>query len=263
MKKAICALVVCAFCGAAQAHEFFVIPRKIGNYKAGDVIQFDVLSTHYFMVGEEIEEPSSVNDVFVRQAGKVEKLPLTANKKRMLYETSYKMADSSPALLVGNRTGGYYCTFTDGEYADGKKADVVKANPKKTVAKSRYFAKFSKTYLNPSADDTTFSKPIGQAMEVVPQTNPADIKAGTKASFLILYNGKPLADSEISATYDGFDSKTENKYAATAKTDKKGMVTFDITKNGIWLVRASDTRKSDEKDVDETNLSAIAVFMVK
>ncbi|MDR2480712.1 MAG: DUF4198 domain-containing protein [Spirochaetaceae bacterium] len=249
--------------GLVWAHEFFVIPREIKDYKTGDTIALDVLSTHHFMVGEEIETPASVNQVYVLQNGEKTVLTLTANQARLLYETSYKLKGDSPALLVGNRMGGYYCIFTDGSYADGKKAEVAKANSQKTIAKSRYFAKFSKTYLTPNVQDDSFKTPLGQDIEIVPVTNPANIKKGSTAEFQVLYKGKPLVGAEVSATYDSYDNKTENKYALTAKTNKKGEVKFKIGKSGIWLVRVSDTRASNEADVDEENLAAIVVFSVK
>ena len=264
MKKiAIVCAALCAAAGALYAHEFFVIPREVRDYKAGEAIALDVLSTHYFMAGEEIETPASVNDVFVLQGGAQTKLPLTANQERLLYEASYTLKDGGPALLVGNRIGGYYCLFTDGEYADGKRAEVAEANPQKTIAKARYFAKFSKTFLTTSASDTSFKTPQGHDLEIIPLVNPAALKQGAAAKFQVLYKGKPLADAEVSATYDTFDNTTENAYAAKAKTNKKGEVSFKLSKGGLWLVRVSDTRPSGEADVDEANLAAIVVFAVK
>jgi uncharacterized GH25 family protein len=263
MKKAFLAVLLgMAAAGIAGAHEFFVIPRTVRDYKAGDTIPLAVLSTHYFMVGEEIETPATVNDVYVLQSGGKTSLLLTANQGQLLYETSYTLKDNSPAILVGTRVGAYYCLFTDGSYADGKRDEVAKANPQKTIARSHFYEKFSKTYLNPDPKDATYKSPLGQTLEIVPLTNPAQITKGKNAEFQVFYKGQPLGNVEVSATYNEYDPKRENSYALTETTKQSGRVRFKINQSGIWLVRVSDTRRGDP-GVDVQELSAIVVFTVK
>ena len=247
-----------------SAHEFFVMPEEVNDYRAGDTVKIDALSTHYFTVGEELE-PVEVNEVYIVKNGVKTgaNLPLTANRDRLWYETSYRLSDDTPVIVVGNRIGGFYCLFTDGGYADGKRADVAAANPGKTVGTARYFAKYSKLYLNPNTRDTTFNRPLGHALEIIPLENPAQYRNGFRPRFRVLYNGQPLANAEIAATYDYYNYKTENAYAQTEKTDAKGEVQFRITNPGIWLVRISDTRKSAYPGTDEDNNAAILVFTVK
>ncbi|GMO50098.1 MAG: hypothetical protein Ta2B_30790 [Termitinemataceae bacterium] len=50
------------------AHEFFVIPDVVKDYKSGDTVQINALSTHYFTVGEELEA-AEVNEVYAVQEG--------------------------------------------------------------------------------------------------------------------------------------------------------------------------------------------------
>jgi uncharacterized GH25 family protein len=262
MKNAFLAIVLgMTAAGIAATHEFFVIPREVRDYKAGDTIPLAVLSTHYFMVGEEIESPATVNDVYVLQSGENTRLPLTANEGQLIYETSYTLKDNTPAILVGNRVGAYYCLFIDGSYADGKRDEVARANPQKTIGRSYFYAKFSKTYLNPDPRDTAYRNPLGQTLEIVPLTNPASIAKGKNAEFQVFYKGQPLGNAEVSATYNGYDSQKENSYALTETTKQSGRVRFKINQSGIWLVRVSDTRRGDP-GVDVQELSAIVVFIV-
>ena len=245
------------------AHEFFVIPNEVKDYKSGDTVQINALSTHYFTVGEELEAVE-VNEVYaVKNGVKGAALKLEKNADRVWYEAKYKLADNTPVIIVGNRKGGFYCLFTDGSYADGTKKEVQAANKNKTIAKSRYFAKYSKFYLNPSASDTTFSAPLGHTLEIIPLINPALIKKGGSARFRVLFNGEPLGNAEIAATYDYYNYKTENAYAQVSKTDAKGEASFKIDNSGLWLIRISDTRRSSHPDTDEDNNAAIVVFMVK
>jgi uncharacterized GH25 family protein len=266
MKRVIMALVVCLLAGGmAGAHEFFVIPDEVKEYKAGDTVQINALSTHYFTVGEELE-PAEVNEVYVVKNGaKGNPLPLERNADRVWYETEYTLADDAPAIVVGNRKGGFYCLFTDGGYADGSRAEVESAEPGKAIAKARYFAKYSKLYLNPNTRDSSFSVPLGHDLEIIPLDNPAKIKSGafSRAKFRVLYKGQPLTNAEIAATYDYYNYKTANAYAQTGTTDAKGEVSFKIDHSGLWLVRVSDTRPSSHPGTDEDNNAAIVVFAVK
>jgi uncharacterized GH25 family protein len=164
---------------------------------------------------------------------------------------------------VGSRKGGYYCLFTDGGYADGTRAEAAAANPDKTVAAARYFAKYSKYYLNPAASDTGYGVPLGHDLEIIPLDNPARIRKGSRAKFRVLYDGQPLTNADVRATYDYYNYKTANAYAQTGKTDGKGEVSFRIDQAGIWLIRVSDTRRSARPGTDEDNNAAIVVFTVK
>jgi uncharacterized GH25 family protein len=265
-KNGFWAVVLCVLAaGSAEAHEFFVMPDEAKEYRAGDTVQINALSTHYFMVGEELE-PVEVNEVYaVKNGVKGAPLPLERNADRVWYETTYRLTDDAPVIIVGNRKGGFYCLFTDGGYADGTRAEAAAAHPDKTVATARYFAKYSKFYLNPGTQDASFSTPLGHELEIIPLDNPAKIKKGifSKARFRVLYKGVPLENAEIAATYDYFDYRTENAYAQTAKTDTKGEVSFKIDHSGLWLVRISDTRPSSRPGTDEDNIAAIVVFAVK
>jgi uncharacterized GH25 family protein len=79
----------------------------------------------------------------------------------------------------------------------------------------------------------------------------------------VLYRGQPLANAEVSATWDYYNYRTANAYAQTARTDARGEVTLRISSNGLWLVRVSDTRPSAQPGCDEDNIAAIVVFAVR
>ncbi|MDR1363613.1 MAG: DUF4198 domain-containing protein [Spirochaetaceae bacterium] len=268
MKKSLLvALTVCVlFAFPLSAHEFYVIPDEVKDYKSGDVVKINALSTHYFTVGEELE-PVEVNEVLVYKNGKKTggELPLAKNADRLWYETNYTLTDDIPTIIAGNRKGGFYCRFTDGGYADGSKAEVAAAMPDKTISLTRYFAKYSKFYLNPAVNDSSFSTPLGHELEIIPVTNPAKIKKGafSKAKFKILYKGQPVSNMQVSATYDYYNYKSPDTYAQSEKTDMNGEVSFKIDHGGVWIIRASDTRPSSYPDTDEDNISAIAIFCVK
>lgn len=80
--------------------------------------------------------------------------------------------------------------------------------------------KFTKVYLAPLRD---FIKPAGQALEIVPQADPASLKAGDRLRVQILLNGKPLAGAKVATNMFDYTSSAEE-----ATTDGNGIVTATV-----------------------------------
>ncbi len=83
-------------------------------------------------------------------------------------------------------------------------------------------------------------------LEIIPDRY--KLKVGEKASFRVLYEGRPLADKEIK-----FYSK-ESKEEIFAKTDGEGVASFDVNHEGDWMIlmRYKDTSKAVDDEFDET-----------
>ncbi len=243
---------------AAFAHEFIIKPSKPGPYKKGDTVALEILSTHYFMAGEELE-PAEYLSAYALQDGKKTDLEFVPNNNKIVYETGYKLTSNNPAVIIGHRKGMLYSTTTKGGQDGDRKTLETKGF---TVQKTTNYEKFSKTYLNPSASDKSFATPIGQPLEIVPVTNPADIAKGKPAAFKVLYEGKPL-QTPVAATYDGYDVKTEEAYAVKTNSGVDGMVTVTPEQAGTWMLRVANTVPGDGKNYDEHAIRAVIVFNVK
>lgn len=255
--------------GAVPAHETFIIPGDLSkDYKAGDTAVLVGISSHYFAVGEEIESPETVEMYVYKNGVKGANIPLEANKDRLWYEGKYRLRDDAPAVAVFRSIGGFYSILTDGSYAGGTRSQALAANPGKSVQTSRYFTKWGKLYLNPNKDDETFSRPLGLDFEIVPLTNPAGMRRNSKMTLRVLYKGQPWVNGEVKATWDYYDYHTMDAWAHSEKTNAKGEVVFrldhsNMKKPVLWIFQAGDMRKSSQPDVDEENLKATLVFVVK
>jgi uncharacterized GH25 family protein len=256
------AILMCVLVSALlSAHEFFVKPAVNRVYRSGDTVNLELYSTHYFFVGEELEEPPSINEVYVLQSGKWTPVPLRANQSKIIYEGSYRLVDNTPAVVVANRKRIFYSTTTKGGQ-EGSKSEVTAKGF--TVTATSWNEKWSKTYINPDPSDQTYQIPIGHNLEIVPITNPANIRRGQAASFKILYKGQPLPNTAVSASYDTFNPKEENAYALNTTTDRSGQFSITPTANGVWFVRVNVTQNvAGSTEYTSESLSAIVVFTVK
>jgi uncharacterized GH25 family protein len=270
MKKLLSVLGICLLAsGFVFAHETFIIPGDIQKeYKAGDTAQLFGISSHYFAVGEEIEAPETVEMHVYKSGVKGANLPLEPNRDRIWYEGTYRLTDNTPVIAVFRSIGGFYSIMTDGSYADGNRQQVLAANLGKTVQVSRYFTKWAKLFLNPAANDTGFSNPLGHDIEIIPLVNPAGMRRNSTMRLRVLYKGQPFANAEVKATYDYYDYHTMDAWAKTATTDSRGEVSFrldhpNLGKTVLWAFQAGDTRISTQPDVDEDNLKAMLILSVK
>ncbi|WP_137863709.1 MULTISPECIES: DUF4198 domain-containing protein [unclassified Sphingomonas] len=93
----------------------------------------------------------------------------------------------------------------------------------------------AEAYVTRGAASTAALRPIGTALEIQPLTHPAEIAAGSDAKFRLLFDGKPLADAEVTlfraaGNYDG------RKIAAQARSDAQGNFTLRPGDAGIYLI---------------------------
>ena len=112
--------------------------------------------------------------------------------------------------------------------------------------------------------DTSFSKPLGHALELVPDKNPVlPMGPGRPIAVRLLFRGEPLEGERVSFIPRGavlseqFDDRFERK------TDKEGSASYTPTEGNYVLVVAHHARP-DEKGAgyDATNYSATMTVLV-
>lgn len=103
-----------------------------------------------------------------------------------------------------------------------------------------------------SADTAVITRPIGQMLEIVPLDNPANIQVGERFKVKVLYQGEPLPNVVLTATFDGFDTRDRgqsHKVEAQAFSDMTaddGTVEIIPLRQGFW--KASVDYKTDFSD---------------
>lgn len=80
------------------------------------------------------------------------------------------------------------------------------------------------------------TKPLGHALEIIPQTDPAALKTGEPLAVLVMFKGKPLADAQVSAVYANA-RLNGHEYPVTTRTDAAGRATLQLDRSGLWYAR--------------------------
>ncbi|MGF1551248.1 MAG: DUF4198 domain-containing protein [Paracoccaceae bacterium] len=238
----------------AGAHEFLVEPAAT---EAGpDVsVAFEVLSTHVFFEPEEMEAASSVEVVLVAADGTT---PVTIEEDEAAQVLRGRVAGTGEtAWLAAHRLGQVWSRTPEGWVEGGRDAAP-------DAEFTGEYEKFAKVLLNAEPGSEVAMRPIGQALEIVPLTDPGDLAAGQALEVQVLHDGEPV-EATVSASFDGFSDRP-NTYAYLTETvddEARGPVaTIEPWSAGLWLVRA-EHRTADTPGVDEHVLRSVMIVAVE
>ncbi|PHR29852.1 MAG: hypothetical protein COA36_03085 [Desulfotalea sp.] len=238
------------FLQAAEAHEFIVKPESM-SARQGQKIALSVISSHVFMVSDEVEPIDEV-EVYTLSA-KRKDVSLEINASERTLDGSIVMDGTESCYLCGHRKPMIWTKTTEGWKQESKK------NLSGVISSGQY-EKFSKAFIGGEDKDNNFNKPVGHRLEVIPVTNPRNLKIGDELQVKILFDGKPIA-TDISATFAGFSS-APNTYASVSETSDKGLGKVKITANGTWMVRVEHKINESTEDYDQHVLRAVFLFGV-
>ncbi len=223
--------------GSAAAHSVWIEPNKDGKLmiENGDA--------------GEPSDPYDPQRITKAYAFDKDGKPVAAEVERFEKAAAVKPA-AGAALVAAMFDNKYWAKGADNKWSNGPKGTV--ANP--TIAGPSY--KMPKTYLAPTSG---FAKPVGFDLEIVPQSDPATLKAGDRLTLLVLLKGQPLAEASlVSDIFIHHDKKPEK-----VKTDKDGKVTVTVPKRAFAGVEVSHFAKDAGSDVEGTFLNASLTFKVK
>ncbi|WP_300672584.1 DUF4198 domain-containing protein [Desulfoluna sp.] len=239
------------FAASLSAHEFIIKPVK-NTAAMGETLPFSVLSAHVFMVSEEVEPLASVSVGLVSNDRETP-VSLTENATLMTLDGAVSLAGEGTAILSGHRKGVIWTQTTSGWKQAPKSAC-------KGVIESGKYEKFCKTLVTSGHPDKGYAKVLGQALEIIPVTDPASVAPGEELIVKVLYKGKPLA-TEILATYDGF-SGDPNTYAYYSTTGADGLARIKVTHDGTWMIRVEKKEEVPTSEYDKHVIRAVLVFGV-
>lgn len=137
--------------------------------------------------------------------------------------------------------------------ANGWKRENITQMPDATYCEqTRMYGKHIVNVGHDSASKTVISKPVGHMLEIVPLDNPANVHVGERFKVKVLFNGEPLPNVVLTATFDGFDTSDRSKshkveaQAFSDVTADDGTVDIIPLRQGFW--KANVEHKTDFAD---------------
>jgi uncharacterized GH25 family protein len=177
--------------------------------------------------------------------------------KDRLIDTGYTPKEGYWTVpFAGARPGLYLVAHTSDK--------VVSYAPTRSIKSAKTCFVISKSLDNVSRDNPGFDKPLGHALELVPQASlVTPMGPGTPIKVKLLYKGKPMVGGRVSfiprgvTLTAGFDKRYERN------TDAEGRASFTPTEGNYYLVVAHHLEpKESGKGYKSTKYSATLTVLV-
>lgn len=163
------------------------------------------------------------------------------------YQSKKPVKDGSYLVLAE-----YQPTFWSKNKAGWKQVSMKEMVDADYCEQTRMYGKNIVNVGHESADTKIITRPVGQGLEIVPLDNPANIHVGDRFKVKVLFNGEPLPDAVVTATFDGFDTSDRSKthkveaQAFYDKTGSNGIVEVIPLRQGFWKINVE--HKTDFPD---------------
>ncbi len=133
-------------------------------------------------------------------------------------------------------------------------------------ANERY-SKHVKTILQVGdGSSDAYSTFLGYPIEIIPQSNPADLRPGDTLRVLVMADGSPVSGQLVYASHAGFhahDDSGDHQEAVETRTDGNGVAEIEISVAGRWYVRLIRMLPVSEDGVDYESNWATLTFEVE
>jgi nickel transport protein len=242
------------FCQTAWAHDLWMTVDPYVLHKA-ESPSLAVFSAHRFPAGaDDYLAADRLDQVFLISPNGAK---MTASAKADgLFSPHVPMKETGTYLAVALPRDGFATKTTEG-YRRGKtKKDV------ENVIECRYSRKIAiAVFTMGRPGGEAFSRPLGQAMEIVPLKDPATLKTGDVLPVKVIVEGKP-ARTFLYGTYAGF-SESPTTFAYTTRTDKEGVAAIKMIHSGVWvLIAKQEEAYPDTATCDKQAWAASLTFEI-
>lgn len=182
-------------------------------------------------------------------------LPKLAFTSELEISTDSSITTPGAYIVAITRKPGYHTKTATGYHASSKKG-------LDHVISCSYSHMSAKALINVGDGKGKVDTPVGHPLEIIPMTNPADLREGERMTVKIIYKNQPWSGM-VFATYAGFSMEKETFGYAT-KTDKDGMAAIRILNHGVWLLKVSQEEPfPDTSECDTETYVASLTFEVR
>ena len=104
--------------------------------------------------------------------------------------------------------------------------------------------------------ESSWSTPVGVAVEIIPERDPTTLRAGDQLTVRVLRRGRPFGGMPLGAVHDG---ETQGEWHTT---DARGRATFTIARAGEWMLHGTDLRPVARADREwESDFTTLTVHV--
>ena len=198
-------------CSSASAHKIWLNPADHFP-EPGSTVEIGIGWGHKYLADrthEELKKGMPEKIQAVDPDGKTVELTKISDDRYTL-----DVPKPGAYLVMAKGKSGFFTTTPEGRKW-GNKTEIADA------VKCTNYHLSGKTVIMAGNSEQGFGRMTNQDIELIPLTNPGQIKKGDSFKVSLLLNGKPAAYVPLKAAYAGFDKVEKGEAAHSDKTDKK------------------------------------------
>lgn len=254
------------FCLPLAAHVLFVMPSSF-HVSNGERITVGLHNGDAFPASEGAPSLERLRDVTVH-AGK-----LQYNVTNIRVDGNRAIGDARiPAkgtLVIGARTVPNFIELAPEAFEKYLKeegmAQVIELRKQRGESAKpgrELYSKYVKSLIRSGSGDDTYAKPVGFAIELVPEKDPYSAKVGDRLPVRLLWKGKPASGVMIESTHVGLSGPAESQ--AVGRTDSEGRAYVTLSAVGKWRLHAiAIERCADQQKADWESFWASLTFEIR
>lgn len=248
-----------AMAAPLAAHSLYFMPFKF-RVAQGETLVFSIHSGDGFPQGDEAPSPRGLADArLVTPSGSVpigDLRPLGRATHGVVKVdakgTLWLAVATTPKLLVlAPEKFEKYLSEEGLEQA----AAWRKEHGETTEPGRERYTKFAKSLVVSEASSEDWGRPLGFAIEFLPESDPAALQAGGALPVRLMLHGKPASGVKVEAA-------TEGSIATVGRTDSGGRITVPIGKAGRWRISGVAIERTSG-DADWQSFWASLTFEVR
>lgn len=271
MNVLVAGLVALSGVAPAKAHEMFLRPEAAFQEAATDQVVRLVNGT--FDKSENSISRDRMADVSIVVNGAVTKPPATSWSDDAT--TSYlKYRTGKPGTyVIGVSTRPKVITMSPADFIAYLRHDGVldtlaafEKDNKLEQVRERYSKHVRAIVQVGDGRTADYSKSLGYPVEIVLDQNPYELKFGKDISFRVLYQGKPVANQLVRASYEGFhghDAAGNHINSYQLRTDIEGRASFLLNNKAVWYIALIHMQKITDPEADYESNWATVTFTVR
>jgi len=236
MKKMLPILLCIGAADVAWAHDTWLIPARF-RVDAGEGLTLHLTSAMAFPKPETAVKADRLAEAKLRIAGETSPLQATESPATLVLTARPARAGVATVWVATRERSLELKPDELAHYLrEVGAADTIGRDWEKSGRKPwrETYVKRAKTFVRVgSATDESWRQAVGLDLEIVPQSDPTALSAGDTLGLRLVWKGSPVPGLTVAAVAAA-PAKPE-----LAKTDADGRVSFELSKAGPWLIRAT------------------------
>jgi hypothetical protein len=248
---ALCIGLAAGTAAVALGHDLYLMPERF-HVSPGEKLGIALHNGDAFPESEAGVTPARIRDAVLRGLeGTSPVSALTRQEKRTVGSVT---VPGSGTLLLTVRTIPNFIEMTPEKFVSYLEEEGLpeivswrKEHGESAKPGRERYSKYAKSLLVSGKADEGYRRAAGLLIEIIPEKDPYQLKAGDVLPVQVLFRNAPAANLQLEAAWAG--DKGEKKLLVIGRTDSQGRISVPLTATGRWRLHTIKMERCAEPKV--------------